>query len=106
MSKIFPTALSALDGLLFDGMTICAGGFGLCGIPEKLIDAIEASGITGLTIASNNAGIDGIGLGDLPPSEWSKISVILDHEGVWKWARSTSQERSLRVSENSGQLFH
>ena len=53
------------DGLLKDDMTLCAGGFGLCGIPERLIDAIEASGVTGLTVASNNAGIDGEGLGKL-----------------------------------------
>ncbi len=65
MQKIYPDAAAALDGLLFDGMTICAGGFGLCGIPERLIDAIQASGVTGLTIASNNAGIDNEGLGKL-----------------------------------------
>ena len=65
MNKIFPDATAALDGLLHDGMTICAGGFGLCGIPERLIDAIQASGVTGLTIASNNAGIDNEGLGKL-----------------------------------------
>jgi 3-oxoacid CoA-transferase subunit A len=64
-NKIYPDAASALDGLLRDGMTICAGGFGLCGIPERLIDAIEASGVTGLTVVSNNAGIDGVGLGKL-----------------------------------------
>ena len=63
--KIFPDAAAALDGLLFDGMTIAAGGFGLCGIPERLIDAIVASGVKDLTIASNNAGIDGEGLGKL-----------------------------------------
>ena len=65
MKKVYPTAEAALDGLLFDGMTICAGGFGLCGIPERLIDAIQASGIKDLTIASNNAGIDNEGLGKL-----------------------------------------
>ncbi|MDP9414691.1 MAG: CoA transferase subunit A [Pseudomonadota bacterium] len=65
MQKIYPDAENALDGLLFDGMTICAGGFGLCGIPERLIDAIQASGVGGLTIASNNAGIDNEGLGKL-----------------------------------------
>ena len=64
-NKIFPDARAALDGLLRDGMTICAGGFGLCGIPERLIDAIEASGVKGLTVVSNNAGIDGVGLGKL-----------------------------------------
>ena len=65
MKKLYPNAAAALEGLLFDGMTICAGGFGLCGIPERLIDAIQASGVTGLTIASNNAGIDNEGLGKL-----------------------------------------
>ena len=65
MRKIYPAAEAALEGLLFDGMTICAGGFGLCGIPERLIDAIQASGVKDLTIASNNAGIDNEGLGKL-----------------------------------------
>jgi len=64
-NKIYPDATAALAGLLKDGMTICAGGFGLCGIPERLIDAVEASGVKGLTIVSNNAGIDGVGLGKL-----------------------------------------
>ena len=63
--KIYPDAAAALDGLLHDGMTIAAGGFGLCGIPERLIDAIVASGVKDLTIASNNAGIDNEGLGKL-----------------------------------------
>ena len=65
MQKIYPNAEAALDGLLFDGMTIAAGGFGLCGIPERLIDALVASGVKNLTIASNNAGIDNEGLGKL-----------------------------------------
>ncbi len=65
MDKIFDTAAAALDGLLFDGMTIVAGGFGLCGIPEKLIAAIHASGVKDLTVVSNNAGTDGAGLGKL-----------------------------------------
>jgi 3-oxoacid CoA-transferase subunit A len=64
-SKIYPSAQAALDGLLFDGMLIASGGFGLCGIPERLIEAIEASGVGGLTFASNNAGIDGQGIGKL-----------------------------------------
>jgi 3-oxoacid CoA-transferase subunit A len=63
--KIYSDAKAALDGLLFDGMTIAAGGFGLCGIPERLIDAIVESGVKDLTIASNNAGIDNVGLGKL-----------------------------------------
>src|SRR5436305_8399916 len=65
MQKIYPNADAALDGLLFDGMTIAAGGFGLCGIPERLIDALVASRVKDLTIASNNAGIDNEGLGKL-----------------------------------------
>ena len=65
MRKLYPDAAAALEGLLFDGMTLCAGGFGLCGVPERLIDAIQAAGIKDLTIASNNAGIDNVGLGKL-----------------------------------------
>ena len=65
MRKIYPDAAAALEGLLFDGMTICAGGFGLCGIPERLIDAIRDSGVKDLTVVSNNAGIDNEGLGKL-----------------------------------------
>ncbi|HEX8307654.1 MAG TPA: CoA transferase subunit A [Allosphingosinicella sp.] len=65
MRKTYPDATAALDGLLFDGMTICAGGFGLCGIPERLIDAIRDSGVKDLTFVSNNAGIDNEGLGKL-----------------------------------------
>jgi len=65
MKKLYPDAASALDGVLKDDMLIAAGGFGLCGIPERLIDAIVASGVSGLTVASNNAGIDGEGLGKL-----------------------------------------
>jgi 3-oxoacid CoA-transferase subunit A len=65
VNKISPDARSALDGLLKNDMLIAAGGFGLCGIPERLIDAIVESGVTGLTVASNNAGIDGEGLGKL-----------------------------------------
>lgn len=62
-SKIYPDAKTALDGLLFDGMFIAAGGFGLCGIPELSIAAIREAGVKDLTIASNNAGVDEFGLG-------------------------------------------
>jgi len=62
-NKVYPDAAAALDGVLRDGMTIMAGGFGLCGIPEKLILAIRDSGVKDLTAVSNNAGIDGAGLG-------------------------------------------
>jgi 3-oxoacid CoA-transferase subunit A len=63
--KVRKTADEAVDGLLFDGMTIMAGGFGLCGIPENLIAAIRASGVKDLTVVSNNCGIDDFGLGVL-----------------------------------------
>jgi 3-oxoacid CoA-transferase subunit A len=63
MGKIYKTAASALEGLLFDGMTIMSGGFGLCGIPENLITALRDSGVKNLTVISNNAGVDDFGLG-------------------------------------------
>ena len=63
MKKVYDTAAAALDGLLYDGMTIAAGGFGLCGIPELLIAAIRDKGVKNLTVASNNAGVDDFGLG-------------------------------------------
>jgi 3-oxoacid CoA-transferase subunit A len=62
-SRVYPDAAAALAGCLFDGMTIAAGGFGLCGIPETLIDGILRSGVRDLTIISNNAGVDDYGLG-------------------------------------------
>ena len=65
MQKVFDNAHQALDGLLHDGMLIAAGGFGLSGIPELLIDAIVESGVSDLTVASNNAGVDDFGLGKL-----------------------------------------
>lgn len=65
MKKIYGSAPEALDGLLEDGMLIAAGGFGLCGIPELLIDALVESGVKDLTVASNNAGVDDFGLGKL-----------------------------------------
>src|SRR5438876_10625948 len=65
MNKVYPDAKSALDGILKDGMMIMSGGFGLCGIAETLSDAIRDSGVKGLTVISNNAGVDGIGLSRL-----------------------------------------
>jgi 3-oxoacid CoA-transferase subunit A len=63
MSKVCSDAAAALEGVLFDGMTIMAGGFGLCGIPENLIAAIRRAGVKDLTVISNNCGVDGFGLG-------------------------------------------
>jgi 3-oxoacid CoA-transferase subunit A len=63
MGKVYRSAAAALDGLLFDGMTVMSGGFGLCGIPENLILALRDSGVKNLTVISNNAGVDDFGLG-------------------------------------------
>jgi len=68
MNKVYSDAKAALDGLLHDNMTIAAGGFGLCGIPENLIAALHESGVKGLTIVGNNAGVDGFGMGILLPA--------------------------------------
>jgi 3-oxoacid CoA-transferase subunit A len=65
MKKIYDSASVALDGVMFDGMLIAAGGFGLCGIPENLINEISKSKIKDLIVASNNAGVDDFGLGQL-----------------------------------------
>ena len=65
MNKLYPDATAALDGLLRDGLLIACGGFGLCGIPERLLDAVRDSGVKNLTFASNNAGIDNEGIGKL-----------------------------------------
>jgi len=75
MKKVYSDATAALDGLLSDDITIMAGGFGLCGIPENLIHAVKASGISGLTVISNNAGIDGAGLGLLLETNQTKKMV-------------------------------
>src|SRR6478672_13546025 len=72
MKKVYPDARAALAGLLKDGMMIMAGGFGLCGIPETLIQAVRESGVKNLTVVSNNAGIDGTGLGILLDSKQIK----------------------------------
>jgi len=63
LNKIYDNAAKALDGVLFDGMTIMAGGFGLCGIPEHLIAVIRDSGVKNLTVISNNCGVDDFGIG-------------------------------------------
>lgn len=65
MSKVYPDAAAALDGIVKDGMLIASGGFGLCGVPERLLDALRDSGVKDLTFASNNAGIDNEGIGKL-----------------------------------------
>ncbi len=65
MNKVYPNAKAALEGIVRDNIMVMCGGFGLCGLPEKLIDALMESGVKGLTCVSNNAGVDGAGLGKL-----------------------------------------
>ena len=65
MNKVFPSAKEALQDIVADGQLMAVGGFGLCGIPEALIDALRDSGVKDLTVISNNAGVDGFGLGKL-----------------------------------------
>ena len=77
MNKIYPDASAALAGLLRDGMTIMSGGFGLCGIPERLVAAIRDSAVTGLTMISNNVGIDGVGFGLLLESRQIRKMISL-----------------------------
>ena len=63
MKKLYPSAVDALKGIVSDGQLMAVGGFGLCGIPEALIDALRDSKVKNLTVISNNAGVDGFGLG-------------------------------------------
>ncbi|MBI2239372.1 MAG: CoA transferase subunit A [Magnetospirillum gryphiswaldense] len=94
MRKVYTDATSALAGLLHDGMTIMAGGFGLCGIPENLIEAIKISGVKDLTVISNNCGVDGWGLGRL-----------LDNGQIKKMVSSYVGENKLFAQQYlSGQL--
>ena len=75
MKKVYPDAHAALAGVLKDGMLICAGGFGLCGIPETLIHAIRDSGVQNITVVSNNAGVDGAGLGLLLETRQNVLTI-------------------------------
>ncbi len=94
MNKLFPDARSALADVLQDGMTLMAGGFGLCGIPTSLIQAIHALGAKDLTVISNNAGVDGIGLG-----------ILLETKQIRKMVSSYVGENKLFAEQFlSGQL--
>src|ERR1700753_3930252 len=99
MKKVHPDARSALAGLLKDDMMIMSGGFGLCGIPEKLIDAIKESGVKGLTVISNNAGIDGAGLGILLESGQIK-KMISSYVGENKTFAKLYLEGKLEIEFN------
>ena len=97
MSKVYPDAKAALAGLLHDNMTIAAGGFGLCGIPENLIAALHDSGVKGLTIVGNNAGVDGFGMGVLLTTRQVK-KVMASYVGENK---EFERQVLSRVSSNS-----
>ena len=92
--KVYPDAVTALAGLLRDDMVIMAGGFGLCGIPEHLIEGIRLSGVKGLTFISNNAGVDGFGLG-----------ILLETKAIKKMVSSYVGENKLFAQQYlSGEL--
>ena len=93
MNKVYADAGSALAGLLKDGMTIMAGGFGLCGIPETLILAIRDSGVKNLTVVSNNCGIDATGLGVLLDSRQISGRAPLDRRNFHRPAISRVERR-------------
>ena len=82
MNKIYADAQTALEGLMYEGMTVMAGGFGLCGIPEHLILAMRDSGVGGLTVISNNAGVDDAGLGLLPKTR--QIKKMVSRSRKWE----------------------
>ena len=104
MNKVYPDATAALAGLLHDGMTIMAGGFGLCGIPAALIGAIRQSGVKGLTAISNNAGIDGKGLGLLLESRQIR-KMVASYVGENKLFADTLSERRTRTRiQSAGNL--
>ena len=101
-SKVYKNATEALDGLTFDGMTVMCGGFGLCGIPENLIAALRDSGAKDITAISNNAGVDGFGLGLL--LETRQISKMISSyvgvagQGAQAFPASTPKPASARSS--------
>ena len=80
MNKVYSTSGAALEGLLFDGMTVAAGGFGLCGIPENLIEGMLKAGTRDLTIVGNNAGVDDFGMGPLLKTRQAK-KVVASYVG-------------------------
>ncbi len=82
--KVYASAVEALSGLLHDGMSVMAGGFGMCGMPENLIDALRDSGVKGLTVVSNNAGVDDFGLGLLlkPPDPQDDLLLRRREQGI------------------------
>ncbi|MEX0298295.1 MAG: CoA transferase subunit A [Kordiimonas sp.] len=99
MRKIYDSASAALDGLLFDGMTMMAGGFGLCGIPENLITAVHQAGVKDLTVISNNCGVDGFGLGVLLDAKQIK-KMVSSYVGENKEFERQYLEKELELEFN------
>lgn len=99
MRKIYDSAEAALDGLLFDGMTMMAGGFGLCGIPENLIAAVHKDGVKDLTVISNNCGVDGFGLGVLLDAKQIK-KMVSSYVGENKEFERQYLEKELELEFN------
>lgn len=99
MRKIYAGAAEALDGLLFDGMTIMAGGFGLCGIPENLIAAVHDNGVKDITVISNNCGVDGFGLGVLLDAKQIK-KMVSSYVGENKEFERQYLEKELELEFN------
>ena len=104
MKKIYPTAAAALDGLLKEGMLIAAGGFGLCGIPELLLQAIKEAGTKNLTFASNNAGVDDFGIGILLQSKQVK-KMISSYVGEHAHFMRQYPSRELELEFNPQRTF-
>ena len=115
VNKVYPNAGSALGGLLRDDMVIMSGGFGLCGIPAALIEAIRESGMKGLTIVSNNAGIDDVGLGVLLKTRqvrkmisWYAARTPPSPSSIWRasWrSNSTRRGRWLSAFAPAARVF-
>ena len=100
-SKVYDSAASALEGVIKDGQTIAVGGFGLCGIPEALIEALRDSGVKDLTCISNNAGVDGFGLGLLLETRQVK-KMIASYVGENKEFERQFLSGELEVELNCG----
>ena len=98
-NKVYSNATAALDGLLSDNMTLMSGGFGLCGIPESLIAAVAKSGVKGLTVISNNAGVDGIGLGVMLETR-QIVKMVSSYVGENKLFAKQFLDRDLTVEFN------
>ena len=103
MNKLYPSAAAALKGIVADGQLMAVGGFGLCGIPEALIDALRDSGVKNLTVISNNAGVDGFG----PEERGSRVGGGVRGVGlIWQCAKRSARQSAVRVPFPRGGCSH